>query len=630
MNKFFSLLTFIIIQLHLLAIEHDANYEFLKCSDLYENLRKYNEGRKRIGFDYSKNHLSFLLTQCKELNCAYSEAYAYEAIGSYYFGKGNLIKSLSSLNISKQKFTSLKRDRELARVENKIAIIYTQMGFYNKALVSIMSAKERLKNKHLEKTRQMAEIYTNLATICIEKRDLSEAKYYLFLALNIFYSQGDIFAASDVHNNLGMLYFNRLNEPKKARYFFKKAFYIKKKYNLNSLAITSYNLGYLAMVNDNNYTLAEFYFNQARQIGQKKMDLYYLGISNQALGEIYFEKKDYPKANFFFCEAIKSERQANTLAELSISYESLSKLYEKLNNFKAALYFNKKSESLTNRVSSAEAMKEFVRLKTKYTFLEKDKKIQLLKRDSQIADLRIRRQQNYLLFSIILFLFLLSGTYFHIKGKHRRNELDLERRMALTGMKALSSQLNSHFIANTLVSVKNFLFRKDTEKTLHLIDKFSLLIRDTLVHSRQDIISLQEDMDMLRTYLDLEKVNHSEKFRYEILVSDHLNLATIQIPPMLIQPFIENAIKHGIHNTEDGKISINYLVNNKTELVIRIMDNGKGTEIVNELPRTIGEGTKIILERLTIFNRFRSNPAKLSFSIPPTGGTIVDLIIPLD
>lgn len=613
-----------------IASEHRTNYKSNNCIDLYDSLKKYNQERKKIGIEYSQSLIRRLSQKCKELNCKYSEAFAYESMGSFYFGKGKLIQALNLLKMSKQKFIKLKRERELARVDNKLAIIYTQMGLYNKALISIMGAKKSLKNKHLENSKQMAELYTNLATIYIVKNDLSEARYYLSLALHIFKRNKDMSSTSDAYNNFGMIYFNNLNNAIKAKYYFKKAYYIKKKYNLMSLAITCNNLGVLAKEHEKNYRKAEFYFILTRKIGQKKNNLYYLGIANQALGEIYFEKKNFSNAKYFFLESIKNKQHAQNLAELNISYQNLSLVFEKLKNFKAALYYNKLSAELTNRISSSETMKEFARLKTKYSIMEKDKKIQLLKRDTQIADLRIRRQQNYLIFSIILSIFLLLGTYVYIKGKHRRNEIDLERRISLTGMKALSSQLNSHFIANTLVSVKNFLFRKDTEKTLDLIDKFSLLIRDTLVYSRQDIISLKEDMEMLCTYLDLEKVNHSEKFQYEIIMSEHLNLASIQIPPMLIQPFIENAIKHGIHNKENGKISIHYILNKKTELVIRIIDNGKGAEIANELPKRIGEGTKIILERLAIFNRFKPNPAKLSFSKPTTGGTIVDLIIPLD
>jgi LytS/YehU family sensor histidine kinase len=176
--------------------------------------------------------------------------------------------------------------------------------------------------------------------------------------------------------------------------------------------------------------------------------------------------------------------------------------------------------------------------------------------------------------------------------------------------------------------VKNFLNRKDTEKSIGIIDDFSLLMRNTLIYSREERISLEEDIQNLRTYLALEQVNHSNKFNYEIKLSNDISPETIQIPPMLVQPFIENAIKHGIHSKIDGKIFISYSIDTCSKLLIRITDNGNGIELNKDLPSKIGEGTKIILERLAIFNTDRIDTAVLSFSNASNGGTIVTILIP--
>jgi LytS/YehU family sensor histidine kinase len=288
------------------------------------------------------------------------------------------------------------------------------------------------------------------------------------------------------------------------------------------------------------------------------------------------------------------------------------------------------NEQLRSQISSTAASKEFVRLKTKYSFLEKDKKIELLHRDKLISELKIKRERNYFYFGFSILFISLGSLWMWSRKENQRKRLSLEKRIAITGMKALNAQINSHFIANTLVSIKNFLFRKDTDKTFGLIDKFSLLMRNTLIFSRQELISLEEDIDVLRTYLDLERVNHSNKFDYEIITGDSLSPGAIQIPPMLVQPFIENSIKHGIHSEEFGKITILYSLTDGSKLLIRIIDNGKGIELSKEMPLKLGEGTKIIMERLAIFNTDRLNHAKLAFSNASEKGTIVDLLIPIE
>ena len=611
--------------------EDIANSNRSNCQNLYEDLIRYNEHRKTIKPNtISLNQFFEILWKSKEMDCPQSEAFALESIGSHYFGISQLDKALNFLNLSQRKYAKLGASSAVVRINNKTGIIYTQMGLYSKALNCFLTAKSELQEKGLSKSPQMAELLTNLATLYEVRNDMNESLALLYKALWLFKKNGKIFSLSDVYNNLGMLYFNKLNEPKKALYFFEMAHKIKKKYFLANLAITTYNIGYLSMVQFQDYKKAQAYFQQTLNVGVMKKNQYYIGISKQGLGEIALAKHEYKKSEHYFLEAIEVEKKAKILAELNISYESLSRLYEKLLDYKKSLHFYKLNEQLRSQISSTAASKEFVRLKTKYSFLEKDKKIELLHRDKLISELKIKRERNYFYFGFSILFISLGSLWMWSRKENQRKRLSLEKRIAITGMKALNAQINSHFIANTLVSIKNFLFRKDTDKTFGLIDKFSLLMRNTLIFSRQELISLEEDIDVLRTYLDLERVNHSNKFDYEIIIGDSLSQGAIQIPPMLVQPFIENSIKHGIHSEEFGKITILYSLTDGSKLLIRIIDNGKGIELSKEMPLKLGEGTKIIMERLAIFNTDRLNHAKLAFSNASEKGTIVDLLIPIE
>lgn len=564
-------------------------------------------------------------------SCKKTEAACLELIGSLNFDKGLIKEAIKYLLLAQQQFSKLNDTKDVSRLDNKLGVAYNFIGNQTAALKHLLHAEDALISLKLNNSIEIADVFSNISSVYEEQNQNTNVKKYLFKALKIYKKLGNQLSIADVYNNFGAFYFNKENDYELAKMYYLKSYFIKLKLgNSLPLAITTYNLGTLYAMNPKNIEQAIFFFEKTRKLSSDLNNDYYLGMSLQSIGDIYRLKKNYPLSEKYLLLAIDLQQNSGSLPELTACYSSLSKLYEAKGDYKSALNFHHLRDKLKDSSSNEQKTREFIALQKQFKSLKRDKQIQLLRRDKQIADLKIKRQRNYLIFSITLFFVLISTTYVYFRGKHKRRQLDLEKRIAITGMKALNAQINSHFIANTLVSIKNFLFRKDTDKTFTLIDKFSLLMRNTLIFSRQDLISLEEDVDILRTYLDLEKVNHSNKFDYEIIIGDALSPGAIQIPPLLVQPFIENSIKHGIHSEEHGKITILYSLTDNAKLLIRIIDNGKGIELSKELPLKLGEGTKIILERLAIFNTYRPYHAKLAFSNASEKGTIVDLIIPIE
>jgi len=563
-------------------------------------------------------------------NCKRSEANCLELIGSLNFDKGLLTEAIKYLLIAHQEFSKLSDPKDVARIDNKLGVAYNFIGNQTMALRHLLQAEEALISLKLNKSIEIADVFSNISSVYEEQNQNSNVKKYLFKALVIYKKNGDQLSIADVYNNYGTFYMNKQNDIEKAKFFFIKSYQIKSKLKPSlSTAITAFNLGTIYSSENNNFDKAVFYLQKTKKISLELGNDYYFGMSLQAMGDIYRKKKDYPQSEKMLLEASKLQKRSGSLPELSACYLSLSKLYEEEGNFKDALYFSSVCFALKDSITNETKTREFIALQKQFETFKQDKKIQLLERNKEISELRVRRQQQYMFFSIILFIILISSSYFYFRANHRRKRLVLEKRIATAAISALNAQINSHFIANTLVSVKNFLNRKDTEKSIGIIDDFSLLMRNTLIYSREERISLEEDIQNLRTYLAIEQVNHSNKFNYEIKLSNDISPETIQIPPMLVQPFIENAIKHGIHSKIDGKISISYSIDVCSKLLIRITDNGNGIELNKDLPSKIGEGTKIILERLAIFNADRIDTAVLSFSNASNGGTIVTILIPL-
>lgn len=207
-------------------------------------------------------------------------------------------------------------------------------------------------------------------------------------------------------------------------------------------------------------------------------------------------------------------------------------------------------------------------------------------------------------------------------------EKELQRKTAL--LKALSSQMNPHFLYNSLNSINNFIASQDKRKANEYLADFATLMRMILNHSRLEKISLTKELECLELYLKLEHLRAGHKFDYKITVDKRINTADVFVPPMVIQPFIENAIWHGLHHKET-KGHLDLTINkNHHHIVCHVMDDGIGIKKSKELQagRTRkSTGIENVRERLRILNGIDQEGLKLEIKDRPEGGTHIEIII---
>ena len=190
------------------------------------------------------------------------------------------------------------------------------------------------------------------------------------------------------------------------------------------------------------------------------------------------------------------------------------------------------------------------------------------------------------LLSLLGFSFLGFFYYRNLVEKRRqKKEKQYQAQLREVQDAALRSQMNPHFLFNSLNSIRYFIVTNDNEKATIYLTKFSRLIRMILENSKKKLVSLEEELQMLELYVNMEQIRFEDKFDYEIKVPSEVNPSEIMIPPMLIQPFIENAILHGINpKDEQGKIILSF----KKEmpfLVISVEDDGIGRANAKALKR---------------------------------------------
>jgi LytS/YehU family sensor histidine kinase len=174
-------------------------------------------------------------------------------------------------------------------------------------------------------------------------------------------------------------------------------------------------------------------------------------------------------------------------------------------------------------------------------------------------------------------------------------------------MQALRAQMNPHFIFNCLSSINRFILKNKTEEASDYLTKFSRLIRMVLNNSKQSFISLEDELETLRLYLEMERLRFKNSFDYNFSYRNAVDVGNIFIPPLLLEPFAENAIWHGLmHKQEKGFLNFDFSTEDKFLSCI-ITDNGVGREQAELLKSKSAEkqksmGLKITTERLSLLN----------------------------
>ncbi len=240
---------------------------------------------------------------------------------------------------------------------------------------------------------------------------------------------------------------------------------------------------------------------------------------------------------------------------------------------------------------------------------------------------------------IVLALFIISFIVLENRNKQKRKaevaKVITEKKLTELEMQALKAQINPHFVFNCLNSIKGFIFDKDFIQADKYLDKFSDLMRSTIDNSDASIISLQNEINYLDNYLQLEKLRFEEKFDYKITVSDDVDKDKCFVPAMLLQPYVENAIRHGIRFLENkkGQINIKVTIENNF-LVCRIDDNGIGREKAAALKSKMhieyqSKGMNISKRRAELYNIHQEVSDKIDEN-GQAGGTTVTVKIPRD
>jgi len=349
--------------------------------------------------------------------------------------------------------------------------------------------------------------------------------------------------------------------------------------------------------------------------------LYFKGRGHAEKGEIKETKKVINKLKTY-------------LGTTNYQHEQhlLSRIYDlsgTIGDFKDAYIHLDKFKILSDSILDTKQKEKILSLDRKYQLEKKENEIERKK----VENLNLKRN-NSLLLSGILGLALIGLLSYLWYYRRRQKE---EAKINQIEQKMLSLQMNPHFIFNAISSIQNYLFDEgDANKAIRHLSTFATLMRQMLENSRERFIPLEEEVEFLQNYLDLQKLRFDERFTYEINIADDIDPRTLSIPPLLTQPFIENAIDHGkIYLVENGLLKINIFKRNG-DLVIQIVDNGIGIDNKDknddDKPLVIKKKSLSIAitnERLHLLSKLMKRKFHLEVKPNETGrGTTVNLNVP--
>ena len=480
---------------------------------------------------------------------------------------------------------TIAKNNKLTKLEiilnNNIGVIYKSINRPKDAL-KILNETQILQEKTKDANRGIT--LTNIAVIYEQLNQLNQEKKFLDLANYALRNSQDYRAIGELENNMGS-------------YFYKTK----------------------------NFSEAEKYWNNALTNFAKIDDQFGSFDTHYYLSNLKKTENKTDEALQFALKAKNLAYKINVLEHKTKVEKLLSELYEVKNNINLALLHSKSYQMLKDSLVNQENIQKLTQAEMNFAF-EKEK----LKQQEALSS--ANKKQWFWAMGLLISVLLFGLFYVQKKKQQQKQQLELENQLLDYKQKALHLQMNPHFLFNCLAAISSFIMQNEKEEAAKYLAMFSKLMRFTLESSKENWITIDKELASLTQYLSLEQLRLKNVFDFTITKAISVE-DDMLVPPMLIQPLVENAIIHGILPKQvKGRIDLNFEVQNNL-LYVTITDDGIGIENSKKLKENQVELHKsmalsIIKERLEMLQKNSNKTAKLEY-MQTNSGTRVLLIVPI-
>lgn len=492
--------------------------------------------------------------------------------------------------------------------------------------------------------------YPNVANY---QRELGEAQYSIYnyedASRNFSHSRETAETINDrrliglVTTDLGLLSFAK-KEYTKAITQLRDAIRILQNFNdENGLGLAHMHLGnvYREM---GNYDEALRYYNKALVYFESTANRTEIASVYHLVGTVFEKQGKYANALVYLNRSVEIRSQSGFRGAIYPSYRAIAEVYEKTGNLKKAYEYLQKYSNYADSSRTVEVSAKIAEISELYRSEQLERMIamqadsielQRKERDltsAQLENTELRNIfQTYVILGFILLL-VLGGLIFYTRWKQRNiRQLQREAEMAQV---LLRSQMNPHFVFNAMSVIQSYIYENDTKNSSKFLVNFSKLMRLILENSSKEFIPITTESDILTKYLEIQKLRFGDRFEYAIALPEEFMEEGLVIPPMITQPFIENAIEHGqLHTIEGGFINVSF---SKAEEMLRIVieDNGvgrKGSEQNKKSKEHKSMAMKITQDRIDNLSykyRIQGSMEISDYNIEMETGTRVVIFLP--
>ncbi|WP_075590304.1 tetratricopeptide repeat-containing sensor histidine kinase [Labilibacter marinus] len=556
--------------------------------------------------------------------------FGYKGLAYFVCGEAHYYKEQYDLALERyqdaEKFLKFTDDTaRLAATYSNIGLINLYKADYKTSLMYYEKSYDL--EMQLNDSVGMAQTLQNMGLI-VGKWDKFELQSsYYKKALALYKKLGEHRSIADMALNLGVTYVAQ-DELKEGFKYYQEALEFYQQLNDSNRIASVYNNMACYYTRVQKFDDAEKYFNNSIDIFSRINKKSGLISAYTGLGDLFAEKGNYQAAIEMYKKCEEVNKEVGLLGTQGENLYSLYETYKGMGDTENALRVFEQYHQIVDSIYSMEQFDKILELENKYI---------LQRSQGQVTELRAKNRLYTIVFLSIAFFVIFGGVvvYFYSRDKGMKEK----QRLLSLEQKVLRTQMNPHFIFNSLSAIQCYVLENKTMDAVDFLADFASLMRMVLHYSQEEFISLEQEREILDFYIDLQNKRFGDKVKYQIVIDEKLEKSKVKIPPMLAQPFIENSFEHGeLCKREDGHILVRFEKKGKN-LSYQIEDNGIGilsTRKGSNSPTTKKHKSlalKITKERLKLINKNHlANRVDLLVedrSKYGTNGTRVEFTIPL-
>jgi tetratricopeptide (TPR) repeat protein len=415
--------------------------------------------------------------------------------------------------------------------------------------------------------------------------NLDDAEYYFKQAIDYAKIIQDDRQWALALTNLGLVYFDRKEYQKALKTTEQSIFILEKLNDINGLGESYNNLGIINR-EQKKFIEAASNFNQALVYFESTNNKEKIAGVYHNVGTVFQKQGKYKNALNYLEKSIQIREKYGSKNEIYKTYRVISEVHKSLGNTQKSLYYLQLYLDYMDGNTTIQSARKIAELSEAYRSDQRERLIssqsdsiykQQQEKTLTATKLENSQLRNNLMFYVIVALIIIAGLGVII-GFYRWNQVKIkqQRKEAEMSQTLLRAQMNPHFVFNAMSVIQSYIYENDTVNSSKFLVNFSRLMRLILENSSKEFIPLETEIEILEKYLAMQKLRFEERFEFYIKIDETINNDFTVIPPMITQPFIENAIEHGqLHTIEGGFISVSF---NKVNdmLSIHIEDNGIG------------------------------------------------------